>query len=192
MMEIDFDEVTLDGGPEPMKTQMIPWEDRGKHEEYANQLDRSQNFREVFTLVKKSVKDALNHERTGLLLYLRDMPLKVGAYHQLGTNGIILNRVLLEQVIQTTASLIEVNAFIYYILLHEYLHTLGYIDERRVRELTYVVAEETFGPTHVATKMAVEGPWSFIKINPFYMPRSHERGIEIVREFEDPSSKYIS
>jgi hypothetical protein len=192
MMEIDFDDVTLDGGPEPMKTQMIPWEDRGKHEEYANQLDRSQNFREVFTLVKKSVKDTLNHERTGLLLYLRDMPLKVGAYHQLGTNGIILNRVLLEQVIQTTASRIEVNAFIYYILLHEYLHTLGYIDERRVRELTYVVAEETFGPTHVATKMAVEGPWSFIKINPFYMPRYHERGIEIVREFEDPSSKYIS
>jgi hypothetical protein len=192
MMEIDFDDVTLDGGPEPMKTQMIPWEDRGKHEEYANQLDRSQNFREVFTLVKKSVKDTLNHERTGLLLYLRDMPLKVGAYHQLGTNGIILNRVLLEQVIQTTASRIEVNAFIYYILLHEYLHTLGYIDERRVRELTYVVAEETFGPTHVATKMAVEGPWSFIKINPFYMPRSRERGIEIVREFEDPSSKYIS
>ena len=192
MMEIDFDEVTLDGGPEPVKTQMIPWEDRGKHEEYANQLDRSQNFREVFTLVKKSVKDTLNHERTGLLLYLRDMPLKVGAYHQLGTNGIILNRVLLEQVIQTTASRIEVNAFIYYILLHEYLHTLGYIDERRVRELTYVVAEETFGPTHVATKMAVEGPWSFIKINPFYMPRSYERGIEIVREFEDPSSKYIS
>ncbi len=192
MMEIDFDDVTLDGNPEPMKTQMIPWEDRGKHEEYANQLDRSQNFREVFTLVKKSVKDTLNHERTGLLLYLRDMPLKVGAYHQLGTNGIILNRVLLEQVIQTTASRIEVNAFIYYILLHEYLHTLGYIDERRVRELTYVVAEETFGPTHVATKMAVEGPWSFIKINPFYMPRSYERGIEIVREFEDPSSKYIS
>ncbi|MEE8322200.1 MAG: hypothetical protein V3R57_01060 [Candidatus Bathyarchaeia archaeon] len=192
MMEIDFDDVTLDGGPEPVKTQMIPWEDRGKHEEYANQLDRSQNFREVFTLVKKSVKDTLNHERTGLLLYLRDMPLKVGAYHQLGTNGIILNRVLLEQVIQTTASRIEVNAFIYYILLHEYLHTLGYIDERRVRELTYVVAEETFGPTHVATKMAVEGPWSFIKINPFYMPRSYERGIEIVREFEDPSSKYIS
>ena len=96
MMEIDFDDVTLDGDPEPMNTQMIPWEDRDKHEEYANQLDRSQNFREVFTLVKKSVKEALNHERTGLLLYLRDMPLKVGAYHQLGTNGIILNRVLLE------------------------------------------------------------------------------------------------
>ena len=192
MMDIDFDDVTLDGGPEPMKTPMIPWEDRGKHEEYANQLDRSQNFREVFTLVKKSVKDTLNHERTGLLLYLRDMPLNVGAYHQLGTNGIILNRVLLEQVIQTTASRVEVNAFIYYILLHEYLHTLGYIDERRVRELTYVVAEETFGPTHVATKMAVEGPWSFIKINPFYAHRSHERGVEIVREFEDPTSKYIS
>jgi hypothetical protein len=192
MMEIDFDDVTLDGRPERMKTPKIPWEDRGKHKEYADQLDRSQNFREVFTLVKKSVKDALNRERTGLSLYLQDLALKVGAYHQLGTNNIILNRVLLEQVIQTTASRVEVNAFIYYILLHEYLHTLGYINERRVRELTYVVAEEAFGPAHLATKMAFEGPWSFIKINPFNASRSHERGVEIVREFEDPSSRYIS
>jgi hypothetical protein len=192
MMDIDFDDTPLEGRPERMKTPLIPWEDHDKHEEYANQLDRCQNFREVFTLVKKSVKDALNHERTGLLLYLRDLPLKVGAYHQLGTNGIILNRVLLEQVVQTTASRVEVNAFIYYILLHEYLHTLGYINERRVRELTYVVAEETFGQAHVATKMAVEGPWAFIKLNPFYAPRVHERAVEIVREFEDPSSKYIS
>ena len=192
MMDIDLDDIPLDGRPERMKKPLIPWEDSGKNEEYANQLDRCQNFREVFTLVKKSVKDALNRERTGLLLYLRDLPLKVGAYHQLGTNGIILNRVLLEQVIQTTASRVEVNAFIYYILLHEYLHTLGYINERRVRELTYVVAEETFGSAHVATKMAVEGPWAFIKLNPFYAPRVHERAIEIVREFEDPSSKYIS
>jgi hypothetical protein len=192
MMDIDFDDTPLDGRPERMKKPLIPWEDRGKHEEYANQLDQCQNFREVFTLVKKSVKDALNHERTGLSLYLQDLPLKVGAYHQLGTNNIILNRVLLEQVIQTTASHVEVNAFIYYILLHEYLHTLGYINERRVRELTYVVAEETFGPAHVATKMAVEGPWAFIKLNPFYTPRVNKRAIEIVREFEDPSSKYIS
>jgi len=192
MMAIGFDDIPLDGRPEQIKKPMIPWEDSGKQEEYANQLDRCQNFREVFTLVKKSVKDALNRERTGLLLYLRDLPMKVGAYHQLGTNGIILNRVLLEQVIQTTASRVEVNAFIYYILLHEYLHTLGYINERRVRELTYMIAEETFGTAHVATKMAVEGPWAFIKLNPFYTPRVHERAIEIVRDFEDPSSKYIS
>lgn len=192
MMDIDFDDIPMDGRPKRIEKPLNPWEDRSKHEEYANQLDRCQNFREVFTLVKKSVKGALNRERTGLLLYLRDLPLKVGAYHQMGTNGIILNRVLLEQVIQTTASRVEVNAFIYYILLHEYLHTLGYINERRVRELTYVVAEETFGPAHVATKMAVEGPWAFIKLNPFYAPRVNERAIEIVREFEDPSSKYIS
>jgi hypothetical protein len=192
MMGIDFDDTPLDGRPERMKMPPIPGEDSGKHEECANQLDRCQNFREVFTLVKKSVKDALNRERTGLLLFLQDLRLNVGAYHQLGTNNIILNRVLLEQVIQTTASHVEVNAFIYYILLHEYLHTLGYINERRVRELTYVVAEETFGSTHVATKMAVKGPWAFIKINPFYAPRVHERAVEVVREFEDPSSKYIA
>jgi len=191
MMGLDFDDLPVDDCPDAMATSLTPWDDRGKHEAYASQLNLCQDFRAVFTLVKKSVKDALNRERTGLLLYLRDLPLQVGAYHQLGTNGIILNRVLLEQVVQTTASRGEVNAFLYYILLHEYLHTLGYIDERRVRELTSVIAEETFGPHHVATKMAVEGPWARIKLNPFYAPRVYERAVEIVRDFEDPSSMYI-
>jgi hypothetical protein len=192
MMGFNFDDLPVDGCPDPVATSLTPWEDQVKHEAYAIQLDRCQDFREVFSLVKKSVKDALNRERTGLLLYLRDLPLQVGAYHQLGTNGIILNRVLLEQVVQTTTSRGEVNAFLYYILLHEYLHTLGYIDERRVRELTSMVAEETFGPRHVATKMAVEGPWARIKLNPFSAPRVQERAMEIVRNFEDPSSQYIA
>ena len=191
MMGLDFNDLPVDGCPDPLATPLRPWDDGGKHEAYAIQLDRCRDFREVFSLVKKSVKDVLNRERTGLLLYLRDLPLQVGAYHQLGTNGIILNRVLLEQVVQTTASRGEVNAFLYYILLHEYLHTLGYIDERRVRELTSLVTEETFGPRHVATKMAVEGPWARIKLNPFFAPRVYERAVEIVRDFEDPSSMYI-
>ena len=175
-----------------LKRPLFPASSSGKQVDYANKLDRCEDFRGVFSLVKESVKDALKLERTGLMLYLRDLPLKVGAYHQLGTNSIIMNRVLLEQVVQATASRLEVNAFIYFILLHEYLHTLGLIDEVRVRHLTYQVTEETFGSAHVATKIAVEGPWALIQLNPFYTPRPYEREVEIVRDFEDPSSKYIA
>ncbi len=191
MMGFDFEDLPVDGSLDPLVTPLTPWVDQGRQAASGRQLDRCQDFRAVFTLVKRSVKEVLNRERTGLLLYLRDLPLRVGAYHQLGTNAIILNRVLLEQVVQTTASREEVNAFLYYILLHEYLHTLGFIDERRVRALTAEITAETFGPRHVATRMAAEGPWARIKINPFVAPRVHERAVEIVRDFEDPPSMYI-
>jgi hypothetical protein len=192
MMAMDFDEDAMRRPLEGVKPPLLPASPSGKQVEYAGKLDRCEDFRDVFALVKESVKDALGMERTGLMLYLRDLPMKVGAYHQLGTNGIIMNRVLLEQVVQATASRLEVNAFIYYILLHEYLHTLGLIDEMRVRHLTYQVTEETFGSAHVATKIAVEGPWSLIQLTPFRTTRPYERGVEIVRDFEDPSSKYIA
>ena len=192
MMPLSFDEDAMWRPLEGVEPSLLPASPSGKQVEYAGKLDRCEDFRDVFALVKESVKDALGMERTGLMLYLRDLPMKVGAYHQLGTNGIIMNRILLEQVVQATASRLEVNAFIYFILLHEYLHTLGLIDEMRVRHLTYQVTEETFGSAHVATKIAVEGPWSLIKLMPFHASRPYERGVEIVRDFEDPSSNYIA
>lgn len=163
-----------------------------KQKEYADKLDRCMSFHEIFLLVKKSVKEVLNLERTGLILYLKDLPLKVGAYHPVGTNGVIMNRTLLEHVAQAASSRVLVNSFIYYILLHEYLHTLGYIDERYVRKLVHRVSEEVFGSGHMATRIAAEGPWSIIKINPFYVPRPIERKVQIVKDFEEPSFRYIS
>lgn len=192
MMALRFEEDSMRRHLKGLERPLFPESLSGKQVAYADKLDRCEDFRDVFSLVKESVKDALNLERTGLMLYLRDLPLKVGAYHQLGTNGIIMNRVLLEQVVQATSSQLEVNAFLYYILLHEYLHTLGLIDETQVRRLTYRVTEETFGSAHVATKIAAEGPWSLIKLNPFNTPRPYEREVQIVRDFEDPSSKYIA
>jgi len=187
----DLEDLPVEGTPDDLATPVTPWVDQGRQAAYGGQLDRCQDFRSVFNLVKRSVKEALNRERTGLLLYLRDLPLQVGAYHQLGTNAIILNRVLLEQVVQTTVSRAEVNAFLYYILLHEYLHTLGFVDERRVRALTAEITTATFGPRHVATRMATEGPWARIKLHPYAAPRVYERAVEIVRDFEDPPFTYI-
>lgn len=191
-MEIESEETSMRRHPERLKRPRFPYRISDKQADHAHKLDQFQNFQEIFHLVKKSVKETLNLERTGLILYLRDLPLKVGAYHQIGANGIIMNRTLLEQVVQTAASKREINSFIYYILLHEYLHSLGHINERKVRKLTYHVSEETFGPDHVVTKMAVEGPWAFIKLNLFYAPYPYEREVQIVRNFETPSHRYIS
>jgi len=192
MVKIEFEGTPPRRYPDGPDEPNFPSNISNKQADYVDKLDQCHNFQEIFSLVKRSVREALNVERTGLILYLRDLPIMMGAYHQIGTNGIIMNRTLLEQVVQTAASKREINSFIYNILLHEYLHTLGYINEREVRKLTYIVSEETFGPDHAVTKMATEGPWASIKINPFYAPPPYEREVQIVRDFENPSHKYIS
>jgi len=164
---------------------------REKQGHYMEKLDQCKDFRDIFQIVKRSVKETLGLERTGLMLYLTDMPMGVGAYHQVGSNSIVMNSSLLEHVMNTSTSRRKVNSFIYSILAHEYIHTLGCLDERRVRQLTYVVSRETFGGGHLATRMAAESPWRFI--GPFgYDSADLRRPPRIVEHFEDIPFGYIS
>lgn len=155
------------------------------------ELDNCRDFREIFTLVKRSVKETLHVSRTGLMLYLADLPLRVGAFHRLSSNGIVLNRTLLNMVATTTRSGSELNSFVYSILLHEYLHSLGYVDERKVRRLVYRIARRTFGKDHIVTEMAVRGPWRVIPRIPYTIDHAYGGGLEVVREFEEPDHRYI-
>lgn len=167
-----------------------PWQTE-KQVKYTERLDRCNNFREVFQLVKRSVKETLGLERAGLMLFLADMPYVVGAYHQVGTNNIVMNRALLNHVLETSQSMREANSFIYSILTHEYLHALGRIDEREARELAYRISKETFGEDHLATRMAASSPWQFLRppsfeiVGPPGLP-------SVVRDFEPPPFGYIS
>src|SRR5438105_13114364 len=96
-------------------------------------LDRSFNFSEVFQLVKKSVKSSLGKRRTGLMLGLADLPEYISAFHKMGSNFIVMNRSLLDQVTHITTDRHTINAYVFYTLLHESLHTQGTIDEGAVR-----------------------------------------------------------
>ena len=58
------------------------------------------------------------------MLLLADLPLRLGAFHGVGTNSIVMNRTLLDRIVKSGHSRLEVNSFIYSILLHEYLHSL--------------------------------------------------------------------
>jgi hypothetical protein len=81
---------------------------------------------------------------------------------------------------------------VYSILLHEYLHSLGFLDEREVRELTYRVTRETFGDDHITTGMATLGPWAYFGRLPYQRSATYQRETEVIREFEEPDQKYIS
>jgi len=76
------------------------------------------------------------------MLFLDDLPLQLGAHYPLGTNSIVLNRILVQIVETATQSKQLVNAFIYSLLVHEYLQDLGYIPEIQVyRVLTKKLLE---------------------------------------------------
>ena len=123
--------------------------------------------------------------RVGLMLYLGNLPLRVGAFHPLGTNDIVLNRRLLGQ----TKSLKE-KSNVYAILVHEYLHTLGFTDERKVRRLTHKVCKENFGNAHPVVQASLTGPWAELT-NEDLEDINNELDLERVRDFERIEGGYI-
>ena len=83
-----------------------------------------------------------------------------------------------------------VNALIYNLLLHEYLHALGLVSEIRVRQLVYEIARKCFGEDHVATLIAKKSPWALLKGIPLKTVDAPKRVMEIVKDFEK-ADKYI-
>jgi len=159
---------------------------------YSEELDRCENFGDVFELVKRSVKESLGQWRAGLMLYLADLPMYIGAFHGVGSNAIVMNRRLLDLTVKSSRSRREINSYVYYILLHEYLHSLGYIDEGQVRRLVYAVAERVFGEEHPTTQMALTGPAAILSRIRQPVEESSGSDMEIVRDFDRSSQTYFS
>jgi len=167
-------------------------------QDMTEKLDNSENFGDVFEIVKRSVKEQLGKERAGLMLMLADLPMHLGAFHGVGTNCIVMNRALLDRIVKGGNSRIQVNSFVYSVLLHEYIHSLGVIEESDVRGLVRDVSLKTFGSDHPASKIAAEGPWSMLprscsseETESDYVRQSH-RELELIKDFDRSHSRYIS
>ena len=158
---------------------------------YCSLIEDADGFREVWEIVKETVKVSLGQHRLGMLLFLDDLPLNIGAYHSLGTNNIVLNRTLLNIVETVTKSKKLVNAFVYSILTHEYLHALGYVSESQVRSLVYEVSKQCFGDDHIVTELAEKTPWMLIKGVPLHEIPVTKQPMELVKDLEKPNQRYI-
>ncbi|MBD3171030.1 hypothetical protein GF326_01025 [Candidatus Bathyarchaeota archaeon] len=119
------------------------------------------------------------------MLYLGNLPMRVGAFHPLGTNDIVINRRLLGSV--TT---LKEKSIVFAILVHEYLHTFGYTDERQVRRLTYRVCRDNFGKNHQTVDATVTGPWGQMSPEDFEEIEP-DLNLEMVKDFEKVESGYI-
>jgi len=151
-------------------------------------LEKCDDYSDIFELVKKAVKSTTKMYRVGLMLVLADLPTAVGAYHAIGTNTIVMNRVLIRRFKSKSPKYKK--EFTFLVLLHEYLHTLGFTDEAKVRALSYRVVAEYFGEDHPLSEIAERGPFSILPKTKYQIYGS-EGYPELVKDFEKLNQKYI-
>jgi len=146
-------------------------------------LDHTADYDAVFRVVRGAVRYVLGLERPGLGLGLSNLPAQLGAYWQVTGNLIVMNEGLVETMRAHARSPVELNSFVYVILAHEYLHSLGYLDERAVREVTARVTRTAFGADHPATRMAEGDLW---RLYPFLStaPGGNGQRLKVVTRFD--------
>jgi hypothetical protein len=102
-----------------------------------------------------------------------------------------MNRNLVKIVWEVGDSQLAKNSYVFMILLHEYLHSLGFTDDAQVRDLGKKIAEDYLGHGHPAADMAVSSIDKFFpKVANYTMFR--DRGyFETVTKFDSSSISYI-
>ncbi|HKI10428.1 MAG TPA: hypothetical protein VKA09_18725 [Nitrososphaeraceae archaeon] len=161
-----------------------------RQQQYGNKILQLADFNQAFELVKSAVEEKFRMHRAGLSLILQGLPTKLGAYHVLGSNLIIVNKRILG-IIKIHKSLGEYNSYLFMVLTHEYLHSLGIIDEIQVRKMTYTLLVSLVGEQHIATKMARHQPWDLFPELSLFNDNSFEQKFEIVKNFDKTTQSYI-
>ncbi len=155
-------------------------------------LASAKDFDEIFAMVKTAAEQSLRMHRAGLTLVLGDIPNNVGAYHQMGSNSIVMNRNILRIVEKLSRSRARKNSYVFMVLLHEYLHSLGYTDDREVRILGRKITEGFLGNKHLAGEMAVQPLDRFFPELSKYAAFRDNGSFETVRRFDSSSTPYIA
>ena len=119
-------------------------------------LEESKNISDVFDLVKKTVRSTIKRDTAGLMLGMSDLGIDpnatLGAYYSPASNMIVVNRSILKKIKQKNPK--SYKSYLFFILLHEYLHSVGVVDEQQTRTLTYEIANRYFGKNHQITQIA--------------------------------------
>lgn len=109
---------------------------------FDTQLESAKDLPDIFELVKTVVRKTTGKERPGLMLGLANLgggPQGfVGAFYPIATNIIVMNSLPLKRIKETDPALYK--PYVFHILLHEYLHTLGIIDEAAARQKAYDIS----------------------------------------------------
>ncbi|MFQ6137120.1 MAG: hypothetical protein ACE5PM_08075, partial [Candidatus Hydrothermarchaeales archaeon] len=163
---------------------------------FPERLEQTESLADIFELVKEAVRRKLHTGRAGLNLGLAELGghknYLIGAFYPVGSNIIIMNKTPLRKITESNPALFKPYSF--HILLHEYLHSLGNLDERYTRDKTYQITRDIFGPEHLATLIS-EDMSRFLPYLVYPTPEwAPEEGlfVEMVPNFDRSSINYIT
>jgi len=157
-------------------------------------LERAKSLPDIFEIVKDAVRQETGLSRAGLMLGISELGGSpsgwIGGMFAVGANIILMNRGPLKRVERERPELYKPYAF--HVLLHEFIHSVGFLDEGATRRKAYEISLNLFGPEHLATRMAEDmGP--FLPGLTYAMPVRPSDGsdMELVSGFDRSSCAYI-
>lgn len=161
---------------------------------FNTRLENAKTLADIFEVVKAAVWESQRKSRAGLMLGLANLGNHpqgfFGGFYPVGSNVIVMNKIPLERIKETRPELYK--PYIFHVLLHEYLHTLGYLSESGVRQMAHEITKQVFGEEHLATKIAKDTTLYFKNLvypNAAWQP--DDMNLELVDGFDRGSASYI-
>ena len=100
--------------------------------DYRSRLDAAKSLPDIFELVKSLVLKSMKRSRGGLMLGIANLGNNpqgyFGGFFTTGSNVIVLNKIPLERIMETRPELYK--PYVFHVLLHEYIHSLGFLDPK--------------------------------------------------------------
>lgn len=164
--------------------------------DFEKELEKAKTFSDIFEIVKEITRHYLGMEQAGLMVGISDLGVFdrgfIGAFYSLNSNMIIINKKPLARILQTSPSLY--NYYLFHVLLHEYVHSIGSYDESMTRQLAYEMSGHYFGANHLVAQLAS----NMEKFMPSLTYPSHgfqppqDINIEFVRGIDRKNTNYIN
>lgn len=162
--------------------------------------DLKRQMPDIFDRVKRDVETVIGRHRAGLSLGLVSMGMFhgnfIGGMFFSGGTMIIMNTDPLHVLLETQPDAV-ILAYVYHILLHEYIHSLGFLNERQCRQITHQITKEVFKDSkHPAVVLAFKGIGAYFPdLRLIYAPQNYgfqgQWQIDRVREFDRESFRYF-
>jgi hypothetical protein len=169
--------------------------DDPEERKYLDAYDAAETLPDMFEVIKDLVECELGRHRAGLMLGFVDLGIShggfVGAYFVVGGNAIVVNRQALVAIKARQPELAKPYQF--YLLLHEFLHAVGILDEAECRGTAAALSARAFGDAHILTRISRDFGAMFRNIiQPGYgfMP-PEDTSMEIITGFDRSSVNYI-
>jgi hypothetical protein len=165
-----------------------------------NLQDLKKEMPKIFEQVKDDVKKTYGRHRAGLSLGLVEMGMYrggfIGGMHFSPGTDIVMNKTPLKIILREQPPEI-VWSYTYHILLHEYIHSLGILNEEQCKIITLKISENVFKENnHPAIILAKNGIGTFFpNLHLIYAPpdlSSEGIPIEYIFNFDQDSYDYYS